>query len=62
LYASPDNIRVIKSRRIRWAEHVACVVEMRNVYTVLVGKSDGKRPRGRLVVDGRIIFEWMLGK
>jgi len=36
LYASPNVIRVIKSRRMRWAGHVARVGEMRNVYSVLV--------------------------
>jgi hypothetical protein len=38
LYSSPDIIRQIKSRRIRWAGHVACMVEGRKVYRVLVGK------------------------
>jgi hypothetical protein len=38
---------VIKSRRIRWAEHVALTGEGRGVYRVLVGKPEGKRPRGR---------------
>jgi hypothetical protein len=44
LYSSPDIIRQIKSRRMRWAEHVACVGERRNVYRVLMGKPKGKRP------------------
>jgi len=39
---------VIKSRRIRWAEHVARVWERRGVYKVLAKKPDGKRPLGRL--------------
>jgi hypothetical protein len=43
LYSSPDIIRHIKSRRMRWAEHVACKGEERNVYRVLVGKLEGKR-------------------
>jgi len=38
---------VIKSRRIRWAGHVACMLERRGVYRVLVGKPEGKRPLGR---------------
>jgi hypothetical protein len=46
LYSSPD-IRQIKSRRMRWAGHVACMREGRNVYRVLVGKPEGKRPLGR---------------
>jgi hypothetical protein len=45
-YASP-NIRVIKSRRMEWAEHVAWMEEMRNAYKILVEKPEGKRPLGR---------------
>jgi hypothetical protein len=37
----------IKSRRMRWVGHVACMEEERKVYMVLVGKSEGKRPLGR---------------
>jgi hypothetical protein len=40
-------IWVIKSRRIRWTGHVACMGEMRNAYSILVGKPEGKRPLGR---------------
>jgi len=47
LYSSPNIVRVIKSRRIRWAGHVARVGEEREVYRVLVGKPEGKRPLGR---------------
>jgi len=47
LYSSPSIVRVIKSRRMRWAEHVACMGEDRGVYRVLVGKPEGKRPLGR---------------
>jgi hypothetical protein len=47
LYSSPDIIRQIKSRRIRWAGHVACMGEERNVYRVLVIKPEGKRPLER---------------
>jgi hypothetical protein len=43
LYSSPDSIRHIKSRRMRWAGHVARTGEGRNVYRVLVGKPEGKR-------------------
>jgi hypothetical protein len=43
LYSSPDIIRQIKSRRMRWAGHVARIGEGRNVYRVLVGKPEGKR-------------------
>ncbi|KAJ4439510.1 hypothetical protein ANN_07634 [Periplaneta americana] len=47
LYSSPDIIRNIKSRRLRWAGHVARMGESRNAYTVLVGRPEGKRPLGR---------------
>jgi hypothetical protein len=47
LYSSPDIIRQIKSRRMRWEGHVARMGEGRNVYRVLVGKPEGKRPLGR---------------
>jgi hypothetical protein len=47
LYSSPDIIRHIKSRRLRGAGHVARMGEERNVYSVLVGKPEGKRPLGR---------------
>jgi hypothetical protein len=47
LYSSPDIIRQNKSRRMRWAGHVACRGEGRNVYRVLVGKPEGKRPLER---------------
>ncbi|KAJ4431945.1 hypothetical protein ANN_20554, partial [Periplaneta americana] len=47
LYSSPDVIRNIKSRRLRWAGHVALMGESRNAYRVLVGRPEGKRPLGR---------------
>ena len=47
LYSSPNIIRVIKSRRMRWAGHVARMGERRGVYRILVGKPEGKRPLGR---------------
>jgi hypothetical protein len=47
LYSSPDIIRQIKSRRMRWAGHVARNGEGRNVYRVLVGKPEGKSPLER---------------
>jgi len=47
LYSSPNIVRVIKSRRMRWAGHVARMGEERGVYRVLVGKPEGKRPPGR---------------
>jgi len=47
LCSSPNIVRVIKSRRMRWAGHVARMGEERGVYRVLVGKPEGKRPLGR---------------
>jgi hypothetical protein len=47
LYISPNTIRVSKSRRMWWAGHLAHMEEMRNAYSVLVGKPEGKRPLGR---------------
>jgi hypothetical protein len=47
LYSSPDIIRQIKSRRMRWAGHVARMGEGRNMYRVLMGKLQGKRPLER---------------
>jgi hypothetical protein len=44
LYPSPSIIRMIKSRRMRWAENVARIGTKRNAYKILVGKSGGKRP------------------
>jgi hypothetical protein len=46
LYSSPHIIRHIKSRRMRWEEHVARMREERKLYKVLVGKPEGKRPLG----------------
>ena len=47
LYPSPNIVRVIKSRRMRWAGHVARMGEERGAYRFLVGKPDRKRPLGR---------------
>jgi len=47
LYSSPNIVRVIKSRRMRWVGHVARMGEERVVYRILVGKPEGRRPLGR---------------
>jgi hypothetical protein len=47
LYSSPNIIRVIKSRRLRWAGYVARMGERRGAYRALVGKPEGRRPLGR---------------
>jgi len=47
LYSLPNIVRVVKSRRMRWAGHVASMREGRGLYRALVGKPEGKRPLGR---------------
>ena len=47
MYRSPNIVRVIKSRRLRWAGYVAKMEEGRNAFRILTGKSTGKRPLGR---------------
>jgi hypothetical protein len=47
LYSSPIIIKIIKSRRIRWAGHVPLLGKKMNGYRILVGKPEGKRPLGR---------------
>jgi hypothetical protein len=60
LYFSPGIIRMIKSRGMRWVEHVAIVGEKRNAYRILVGKPEGKRPLGRLRNGWWTILKWIL--
>jgi hypothetical protein len=62
LYSLPNFVRVVNSRRMRWAGHVACMGVERGVHRALVGKPDGKRPLGDTDVDGRIILRWILRK
>jgi hypothetical protein len=74
LYSSPNIVRVINSRRMRWVGHVANMGEGRGVYRILVGKPEGKRPLGRprcgwednikmdfreIGIDGRTGFGWL---
>jgi hypothetical protein len=65
LYSSPNIIRIIKSMRLRWAEHVARMGEKRNAYRLLVGQPDGKRqlrrPRRRWsdkIKMDLVVIEW----
>jgi hypothetical protein len=61
-YSSPDIIRQIKSRRMRWAGNVACMGEGRNVYRVLMGKPEGKNHLKDQGIDGRMGSKWTLGR
>jgi hypothetical protein len=58
LYSSPSIVRIMKSRRMRWAEHEARLGEKRNTYRLLVGKPEGRRrlerPRRRWVDNIRL--------
>jgi hypothetical protein len=60
LYSSLNTVRVIKSRRMRWVGHVACMGEGRGVYRILVGRPKGKRPLEDLGIGGRITLRWAL--
>ena len=62
LYSLPNIVRVVKSRRMRWAGHVVHMGEGRVVHRVLVGKPEGRRPLGDPDVDGRIILRWIFRK
>jgi hypothetical protein len=62
LYSSPNIVWVIKSRRVRWAEHVVCMRKRRGIYRVLVMKPEGKRLLVRPSLDGRIILKWIFRK
>jgi hypothetical protein len=59
LYFSPNIMRIIISRRMRWAGHMARMGQRRGACRVLVGKGEGKKPFGRPGVDGKIILKWI---
>jgi hypothetical protein len=62
LYSSPNIVKVIICRRMRWAGHVARMGEGRDVYRILVGKPESKRPLGRSRRRWEIILSWTLGR
>ena len=62
VYSLPNIVRVVKSRRMCWAGHVARIGKDRVVHMVLVGKPEGKSHWGDQDVDGRIILRWIFRK
>jgi hypothetical protein len=62
LCSLPNIVRVIKSRRMRWAGHVARMGQGRGVYRVLVGRPKGRDHWEDLGVGGRITLRWTLGE
>jgi hypothetical protein len=62
LYSSPNIFRVIKSRRMKWVGHMAHMGEGRDVYRVLVSRSEGKRPLGRPRHRWKGNIKWTLGR
>ena len=62
LYSSPNTIRVIKSRRLRWAGHVAHTGERRGAHRASVGKLEGRRPLGRHTRKWKDNIKMDLGK
>jgi hypothetical protein len=59
LYSSPNIIRVIKSRRMRWAGYVARMGEGKGAYRILVGRPEGRNHLEDPGIDGRIILKWI---
>jgi hypothetical protein len=62
LHSSPNIVRVIKSRRLRWTGHVARMGEGRDVYRVLIGSPKVRDHWEDLGVSGRITLSWTLGR
>jgi hypothetical protein len=59
LYSSPNIIRVMKSRRMRWAGHVARMGEKRGAYRILMGRPEGRHHLGDPGGNGRVILKWI---
>jgi hypothetical protein len=62
LYASPDSFRMIKSKSMRWAEHVERMVDRRKMLTFWLEDLNGRDHSEDLCADGKIILEWILKK
>jgi hypothetical protein len=61
-YASPNIIRVLKSRRVRWEGQAARIGDMRNAYNIMVRKPKGRVHLEDIGIDGKIMLVWILGK
>jgi len=62
LYSPPNTVQMIKSRRMRWAQHVERMGDRKGVYRVLVRKPEGSNHLEDPGVDGRIILSWIFRK
>jgi hypothetical protein len=62
LYSTPDIIRVIKPKRLRWVGHLARMRAMRDAYKILVKKPERRKQFEDPKVDGRIILKWISEK
>jgi hypothetical protein len=62
LHSSPNIIQMIKSRRMRWTGHVACMGDRRSAFRVLVERPEGKRPLGRLRRRWQDNMKWIFKK
>jgi hypothetical protein len=59
---SPDIIRVIKSKCVRWAGHIGRIEQLRCVYKIFVRSPEGRDNMGELGVGGKVILKWVLRK
>jgi hypothetical protein len=62
IHSSPNIIRIVKSRRMRWAGHVVRMGEIRHMYKIVVGNPDGMRPLRKPRCKWEIILKRILGK
>jgi len=62
LYASPNNIRKVKSRRLRWVQHVACIGEIWKAYKIWAENLKGRDCSQDPGIDFKVLLEWILEK
>ena len=60
LFLSPNLVKVTKYRRLKWVGHVATIGKDRSAIKILMVEHKGKRPLGKLGIDGRTLLEWIL--